>query len=55
LPKEAVDLDIWVESIPYRETRNYVKNVFAYRQVYLTRMGDDTNLFEQLVAMKIKR
>lgn len=55
LPKEAVDLDIWVESIPYRETRNYVKNVFAYRQVYLTRMGDETNLFEQLVAMKIKR
>ncbi len=55
LPKEGVDFDLWVEAIPYRETRNYVKNVFAYRQVYQTRMGSDENLFDELVELQIKR
>ena len=27
-------MDIWIESIPFRETRNYVKNVLAFRYVY---------------------
>ncbi|MFW6094229.1 MAG: transglycosylase SLT domain-containing protein [Pseudomonadota bacterium] len=27
-------LDVWIETIPYRETRNYVKNVLAFTQVY---------------------
>lgn len=27
-------MDIWIETIPYRETRNYVKNVLAFSQVY---------------------
>ncbi|MDA1076304.1 MAG: transglycosylase SLT domain-containing protein, partial [Proteobacteria bacterium] len=26
--------DVWIESIPYYETRNYVKNVIAFNQVY---------------------
>ena len=25
LPKENIPLDVWVETIPYKETRNYVK------------------------------
>ena len=32
--KEALDADIWVELIPYKETRNYVKAVLAYKQIY---------------------
>lgn len=55
LPKEAVDFDLWVEGIPYRETRDYVKNVFAYRQVYHTRFGFADNLFDDLVKMKIQK
>jgi soluble lytic murein transglycosylase len=27
-------LDIWIENIPFGETRNYVKNVMAFTQVY---------------------
>jgi soluble lytic murein transglycosylase len=27
-------VDIWIENIPYGETRNYVKNVLAFTQVY---------------------
>ncbi len=35
LPTEgAIDADIWVESIPFEETREYVKNVLAYTVVY---------------------
>lgn len=55
LPQEAVDFDLWVEAIPYRETREYVKNVYAYRQVYETRSGNKENLFDELISMKIKR
>lgn len=55
LPKEAVDFDLWVEAIPYRETREYVKNVYAYRQVYSSRLGNKENLFDELITMKIKK
>jgi soluble lytic murein transglycosylase len=27
-------MDVWIESIPFPETRNYVKNVLAFTQVY---------------------
>ncbi|WP_372771464.1 transglycosylase SLT domain-containing protein [Pseudoalteromonas sp.] len=55
LPKDAIDFDLWVEAIPYRETREYVKNVYAYRQVYTTRLGNKENLFDKLISMKIQK
>jgi soluble lytic murein transglycosylase len=30
----GIPIDVWIETIPYRETRNYVKNVLAFAQVY---------------------
>ena len=27
-------MDVWVESIPYRETRNYVQNVLSFDLIY---------------------
>jgi soluble lytic murein transglycosylase len=39
LPDKRVDAQIWVESIPYNETRDYVKNVLAYTAVYDHRLG----------------
>jgi soluble lytic murein transglycosylase len=36
---EALDAEIWVETIPYNETRDYVKNVLAYTTVYENRLG----------------
>jgi soluble lytic murein transglycosylase len=32
--KQALEADIWVELIPFKETRNYVKAVLAYKQIY---------------------
>lgn len=53
LPDEAIPAELWVELIPYRETRNYVKNVFAYRQVYHTRLGREGNLLAPILEMKM--
>jgi soluble lytic murein transglycosylase len=36
---EGMDAEIWVETIPYNETRNYVKNVLAYTAVYEHRLN----------------
>jgi soluble lytic murein transglycosylase len=30
LPSESVDADIWIENIPYGETRNYVQHVLEH-------------------------
>ena len=36
---EGWPMDVWIESIPYTETRNYVKNVVAFNQVYSLVLG----------------
>jgi len=36
--------DVWIETIPYRETRGYVKNVLEYSVIYAYRMGSKTSL-----------
>ncbi len=33
------DMAIWVEKIPYDETRKYVKNILEYQQVYAHHLG----------------
>ncbi len=30
----GMPMDVWIETIPFNETRNYVKNVLAFRVVY---------------------
>jgi soluble lytic murein transglycosylase len=34
----ALDADVWVDTVPYNETRNYVKNVMAFTAVYAHRL-----------------
>jgi soluble lytic murein transglycosylase len=31
---KPLDADVWVDTVPYNETRNYVKNVMAFTTVY---------------------
>lgn len=38
------DLDIWIETLPWRETRNYLKNIIAFYAVYQYRMQQPLNL-----------
>jgi soluble lytic murein transglycosylase len=39
LPPSPLPADIWVETIPFNETRNYVEKVLTYTAVYEIRMG----------------
>ena len=41
---EEVPVDVWIETIPYRETRNYVKNVMSYNVVFQYLLGDTHRL-----------
>ena len=54
IPKDyAVPADVWVETIPYRETRDYVKAVMAYYQIYTIRLNSPTDVFKPLTTMQI--
>lgn len=53
LPTTPMPFDIWVETIPYEETRDYVKNVLAYQQIYTTLLGKDANVLVPLVNMQM--
>ncbi len=56
VPKDSeVPIDIWVETIPFKETRNYVKAVLAYQQIYSHLLGNESNLFHNLADMTISR
>ncbi|MGD9591303.1 MAG: lytic murein transglycosylase, partial [Candidatus Berkiella sp.] len=39
LPPSTQEADIWIETIPYRETREYVKNVLTFTGIYRQRLG----------------
>ncbi len=38
------DMDIWIETLPWQETRNYLKNVMAFAIVYQYRLNKASNL-----------
>ena len=39
--RAGVALDVWIDAIPFRETRNYVHNVLAFNQIYAARFGEE--------------
>lgn len=43
-PDSSLPVDIWVETIPYKETRNYVQAVLAYNVVFQHMMGEDREI-----------
>ena len=56
IPRDrALPVDVWVETIPYRETREYVKAVMAYYQIYNIRLNEPKDVFQPLLAMQIGR
>jgi soluble lytic murein transglycosylase len=40
----ANDTDIWIETLPWQETRNYLKNIISFYVVYQHRMKQDPDL-----------
>ncbi|WNO59697.1 transglycosylase SLT domain-containing protein [Rheinheimera sp. MMS21-TC3] len=54
IPKDyALPADVWIETIPYRETREYVKAVMAYYQIYNIRLNVNNDVFQPLLTMQI--
>lgn len=53
--KEAkgMPIDMWIETIPFKETREYVKSVLAYQQIYQHKIGKKEPLFADLIKNKI--
>lgn len=47
----AMEGDIWVDTIPFRETREYVKNILAYQAIYRHHLGFDVSLNQALAAI----
>lgn len=39
LPKSAISADVWVETVPFNETRDYLKRVLTYTIIYEQRLG----------------
>ena len=50
---KTMETDIWIDTIPYKETRNYVKAVMAYRYIYEHQMGESSGIFEKLARSAI--
>ena len=38
-PEETLPLDVWIETIPFKETRNYVKHVLSNQDIYRKKLG----------------
>jgi soluble lytic murein transglycosylase len=55
LPKDdAVDADIWIETMPFKETRNYVKKVMATMAIFEKHLGEPVSPLKQRLT-EIKR
>jgi soluble lytic murein transglycosylase len=48
--KETLVHDIWIETIPFKETRHYVQNILAYSVIYGYRMGTVPSLLSDKEA-----
>ena len=50
---KALPADIWIETIPFKETRNYVKSVLAYQEIYQHQPGQVSEIFNTVINMDI--
>ncbi len=48
-PNRRLDADIWIENIPFRETRGYVKNVLEFKTVYDHQLGNKMQRISKLL------
>ncbi len=56
LPKDqALPADLWIETIPFKETRNYVQAILAYKYIYNYQLGKPNNDFTELTQTTLKR
>jgi soluble lytic murein transglycosylase len=49
----SLPLDVWVEIIPFKETRKYVQNVLSYEVIYNYRQGRESNFLTLAEASSV--
>ncbi len=55
LPEEQpMDADLWVETIPFNETRKYVKAVLAYSSIFDKALGQEKKMSSRMQTIKQK-
>ncbi len=55
LPEDkTMAADLWVETIPFNETRKYVQAVLAYSSIFDKALGKDTKISSRMQAIKQK-
>ena len=47
LPEQAMDADIWIENIPYNETRRYTRSVLTYAAIFDHQLDKPITLLNQ--------
>ncbi len=47
--------DIWVETIPFNETRDYVKNILTYQAIYRHHLGEQVKLSSAIQLIPPKK
>ena len=53
LPRsDVMESDLWVETVPFRETRDYVKAVLAYSTVFDRSFGNTTTMSTRMLPVK---
>ena len=52
LPERTLEADLWVETIPFKETRNYVQAVLAYSTVFDRSLGKNTLMSSRMGDIK---
>ncbi|SHE50413.1 soluble lytic murein transglycosylase [Microbulbifer donghaiensis] len=50
--KNQLPFDVWIETIPFSETRHYVQNVLAYSVIYAYRSGTKASLLNENEASR---
>lgn len=55
LPEDkSMDADLWVETIPFNETRKYVQAVLAYSSIFDKALGKDVKISSRMKDIKSK-
>ena len=50
---KTMPTDIWIESIPFSQTRDYVKSVLAFQQIYAIQLGETQPFINDVVEGEI--
>ena len=55
LPRDqTMSADLWVETVPFKETRNYVQAVLAYSTVFDRSLGKNTLMSSRMNDIKTR-